>query len=184
MRIKTWFKKLKDWCNANQGLLTLLGLIVAIWALIPFNKIGFTGAGPFIEKLVSGLIYEVKIPLYLFITVLTISTIYFFRIKRRYNKITLTLSALKGTWRNDWGENEGHEIFTLNEKGNYLINGEHVFDLTEFNFNPKSNEIKFYKTGVRQGDDRKVLNTVKVINNDLLEGFEQDYKIKYTKISN
>ena len=120
---------------------------------------------------------------YLFIAILTISIIYFIRIKRRYKKINPHLKALKGTWRNDWGDNEENEIFTLNEKGNYFINGEHVFDLTGFNFNPKSNEIKFYKNAVRQGDNRKVLNTVKVINNDLLEGTEQDYKIKYTKIS-
>jgi hypothetical protein len=183
METKRWYQKLKEWSNANQGLLTLLGLIVAILALIPFNKIDINSAIPIIDKVVSFLIYEVKIPLYLFIVIFTISMFYFFRLKGRFTKKYLTLTELKGTWRNDWGENEGNEIFTLNEQGNYVINGEHIFNITEFDFDPKANKITFYKTGVRSGDNRKVLNTVKVINNETLEGIEQDYKIKYTKIS-
>lgn len=184
MGLKKRYQKLKDWSNSNQGLLTLLGLIVAILALIPFNKIDFKSALPIVDKIVSILLYEVKIPLFLFIVILTISTFYFFRIKRRYTKRQLTLKELKGTWRNDWGTDGEHEIFTLTEDGNYVINGEHVFNLTEFNFDPKSNTITFYKTAVRLGDNRKVPNTVEVINNELLEGIENNYKIKYTKISN
>ncbi|MBI5372556.1 MAG: hypothetical protein HZA79_11095 [Sphingobacteriales bacterium] len=183
MGIKNSYKKLKDWCNANQGLLTLLGLIVAILPLIPFNKIDFKSAGPVVDKIISVLVYEVKIPLYLFIVILTISGFYFLRIKRRYTKKSLTLRELTGTWRNDWGTDGDHEIFTLNENGNYVINGEHVFNLTDFNFDPKSNKITFYKTAVRPGDERKVFNSVEVKNNELLDGFEQNYKIKYTKIS-
>jgi len=183
MNINSWFKKLRDCSNANQGLLTLIGVLVTTLALIPFNKIELKGALPFLDRIVTILIYEVKIPLYLFIIVLTTSTFYFFRIKKKYTRQYFTLNELKGTWRNDWGDNEGHEIFTLNEKGNYAIDGEHIFDLTEFKFNLKSNKITFYKTGVRQGDERKVLNSVKVINNELLVGTEQDHKIKYTKVS-
>lgn len=184
MGIKRGFQRLKDWSNINQGLLTFLGLIVAVLPLIPFNSIDFKSAVPVLDKIVTILIYEVRVPLYLFIVILTISTFYFFRIKKRYTKKNLTLRELKGTWRNDWGEDGDHEVFTLNEKGNYVINGEHVFDLTEFNFDAKSSIITFFKTAVRKDDHRKVLNTVEVKNNELLEGIEHNYKIKYTKISN
>jgi hypothetical protein len=183
MNIKSVYEKLKNWSNANQGLLTFLGLLISIYALVPFNKIDFKSAIPLLDKIMTILIYDVKIPLYLFVVVITISTFYFIRIKNRYTRKYFSLKELKGTWRNDWGENEGHELFTLNEKGNYVINGEHIFNLTEFNYNPKSNEITFYKDAVRQGDARRVFNSVKIINNELLAGTEQDYKIKYTKVS-
>jgi len=177
------YKKLKDWCNANQGLLAFLALIVAIISAIPFNKIDYKIANPFFETVYKILIFNIKIPAYVFI--LLVSTILFYlnRLKKKYTLIPVTLNTLKGNWRCEWGEDEGSELFTLNEDGSYIIEGTHYFNLTEFDYKPNKKQITFYKTAVIPGDNRKVFNTVKVINNELLVGTEENYKIKYIKLS-
>jgi hypothetical protein len=180
--MKNFYQKLKNWCNGNQGFLTLLALIVAIVS-IPFSKIDYGFTNSFFDKLILLLSYKVSIPLYLFLIVVLILLFYFLRLKNRYYSSFFSLKFLKGTWKCEWGNDGGHEILTLNEEGQYFIDSIHYFNLTEFKYNNSSREMTFFKTAVREGDRRKVHNAVKVVNNDLLEGLEQNYKIKYTRIA-
>ena len=186
MQQKNNFENLKNWCNANQGLLTLLGLIVAIIAAIPFNKIDFSFAHSLWDKCVLILTYKLQIPIYLFIVVVVLSLFYLLRLRKRYLSSSYTLKFLKGTWKCEWtiiGSNPGSEITKISEDGKYIINNDHWFDITEFKFDSTKKQITFYKTAVKENDQRKLPNTLNIINNECLEGTENNYKIKYTKLS-
>ena len=85
---------------------------------------------------------------------------------------------------NDWGPpSAGHEYLRIDADFKYYILNElYVFNIEDFKYDRSKNQIQFFKTGVREGDNRKVLNILTIENNDLLVGIEQDYPIKYTRI--
>jgi hypothetical protein len=179
------FNKIRNWCNSNQGLLTLLGVIVAVIAVIPFNKINLNFAPSFFQKLYLVLIYRVQIPLYLFIIIILVSLFYFLKILKRYRETSYNLYWFKGVWKCEWPSEEnisGSEILTITEKGEYIIDNNHYFNISEFYYDINAKELSFYKVGVKRDDHRKLLNKLKIINNDLLEGKEENYNIKYQRL--
>ncbi len=174
----------RNWCNANQGLLTFIFGIVAVLGLIPFNSIKFGNSYTFIEKIRTVLIYEIKIPVYLLIILAIISGIYFIKIKNRYKKKHISIDFLIGSWKNQWEINGqiGSEICEIKADGKYYISGEHWFTLTDFKYNPQKNEITFFKYAVKANDNRNLKNVLTINNNDFISGSENNYSIKYTRI--
>jgi hypothetical protein len=181
--MKNKFQNLKNWCNANSGLLTIVTFLIVI---IPFNKINADNLNSTFKSVFTFLNFRLEIPLYIVILLLIIGLIYFQRLRDKYKRKTLNLSNMAGMWKNEWaiiGGSTGTEMFQLTKDGKYLVNGEHWFTLKEFEYNENLRQIKFIKSSVRPNDSRKLVNIVKLVNNDLLIGTENNYEIKYTRIS-
>ena len=184
--MKKFYQKVKNWSNGNQGLLSLLALIVAVLSSIPFGSININSASPFFKTLGTFLIYKIQLPVYLLILLLISLLFYFLRLKNKYTSQTITLNFLVGTWKNEWtinGETRS-EIFIITNDFHYIINGQHMFNIDNFSYHSRKNEIEFTKTAVQPDDHRKHLNKVTIRNNELLDGSEDNYLIKYTRIIN
>lgn len=176
-------RKFRDWCNANQGVFALFAFLVAIIVpLIQSNRISFPDTAPFLEIVLSFLSYEVKLPVYSFLVVLPLLIFYFIKLKNRNSRINIKLSDLKGHWRNDYSDT-GTELFYLDENGKYFIGNNHSFNLVDFKYDPNHNRITFIKVSANPNEKWKAVNDLKVINNELFEGVENSYNIKYSKIS-
>ena len=94
-------------------------------------------------------------------------------------------SILVGTWRNEWGEGEraGNERVEITQDGKYIVNGNHVFDIYEYHYDKANREIRFLKSAASLRDYRRLLNVLKVENNQLLVGHEVNWPIRYVKIT-
>jgi hypothetical protein len=96
----------------------------------------------------------------------------------------ITISFLKGTWRLVWssGDAQAVEAVEISEDGKYYSNGVHSFNITGFEYDKNSHLIRFTKNSII--DQRVLLNTLNVENNNTLVGIEASYNVKYTKLSN
>jgi hypothetical protein len=97
------------------------------------------------------------------------------------------IDFLVGDWKNEWIVNKinntvGVELFQITKDYKYLINGDHLFNIDSLQFDKNNGKITFIKSGVKPNDNRKLLNELKKINNNKLEGIESDYDIRYYRI--
>jgi len=180
------FKKIKNWCNANQGWLTFIALIITIFGLIPLNRINFVVANTFWEEIIIILYYNIKIPAYLIIIALLLILIYISKIRRKYLLKKITFDTLEGNWKNEW-KIDGiirHEYCQINSEKKYFVSGDTNpwFIIENFEYNYATNKITFVKSAIREGDTRKMKNVLTVENNDLLVGTEDALPIKYERI--
>lgn len=183
----TTMNKIRKWCNANSGFLTAIGIIVTIViAIANTDKLSWGNTTSFFYKVVALLNYKIQLPIYLLVIIVILFLIYFNRIRNRYRRNYIDFNFLVGRWLNEWdlnGPNQGSEELEIREDGSYYRNNEHIFDVVDFKYDYKSNQIYFIKESRRVGDDRKAKNTLTVVNNDLLSGTEINYKIRYTRLT-
>lgn len=180
------YKKIKDWSNANQGVLALLALLVSVVSALPLKSIDPSFARSFWTILLEIFTLKIEMPVYLLLVLCLVIFLYITKLKKRYTPKGVSEIFLIGTWKNEWTIN-GHtdsEIFNITKDLHYVMNNEHIFTIVDFKHNPLVNEITFIKVGVRPNDNRKHLNKLKILNNDVLIGVEDQYQIKYTKLSN
>jgi len=183
--MNNFYSKFRNWCYANIGPLTFFTGIIILYSVLPLGQIDFTKANSFFAKVVTILFYKIPIPTYLLILVIVLILLYLFRLKRKYSIQTISASFLKGTWKNEWTIN-GHtdsEILVIDKDLHYFLKGEHTFDIQQFSFDPAKKEMKFEKVAVKPDDDRKHKNVLSLINNDVLIGDEDYYKIKYARLT-
>jgi hypothetical protein len=180
--MKTIYQIVRNWSNANSGILTIITCLIAI---TPFSKINTDNLNSAFRNIISFMNFRFEIPLYLAILILLIGLVYFQRLKSKYKRRSISLSSLAGMWKNEWtiGGKTGTEMFQITEDGKYLVNGEHWFNIIDFDYNENQRQIKFIKSSVRPDDFRKLVNIVNLVNNDSLVGIENNYNIKYTRIS-
>jgi len=176
-------ERINAWCINHIGILTLAGIIVAI--VVPIFVLGLDAQSVHrgIDNIGSVLIYHFSIPLYQILLLLVLGFIFYSRLKKKYRVQSKSQKFLVGVWKNEWGMPIiGQETAKITDDLKYYINGQHFFDLKNFKYDPYKNTIEFLKVGVRENDERKILNTLSVNDNFTLVGFENDYPIKYTKI--
>ena len=96
----------------------------------------------------------------------------------------ISMKFIAGRWENEWTVKgkKGSEICEIMNDGKYFINGRHSFSIEDFSYDIKTQQIKFIKAAVIPGDDRRLANTLDVVNSELLTGTEDDYEIRYTRI--
>lgn len=183
--MKKSFTNLSNWCNEHKGIIELMILLLAFIALIPFNRINFNISSSFIEKIILIINYKISIPIYLIIIILAIVLLYSWRISQKYSASIIDIKFLVGRWRNEWTVNgqTGTETLEITADGRYFLNGAHWFNIDNFKYDAKQNQITFTKVGVRPNDTRRLLNTLIVNNNELLTGSENEYNIRYSKIN-
>lgn len=100
-----------------------------------------------------------------------------------------------GKWRNEWntsGENAGSELIEIRGNGGYIRNKEHIFNIENFNYDYKSNQVSFIKASARSAtiDSRRLQNALTLVNDNLLvgteynivDGPESSYNIRYTRV--
>ena len=177
-------QKFNAWCMNNLGILTFTGVVSAI--VVPFFVAGFdvhsvqTG----MSKVGRALMYHFPIYIYQLILLIAWGAFYYYRLKRKYRIQGISQKILVGVWKNNWGPpNAGHEILKITPDMKYYIGDDHYFNIVDFKYDPQTNYIEFKKVGVKPNDNREVIDKVRIVNNDLLEGAEQDYPIKYTKLA-
>jgi hypothetical protein len=164
--------------------LTLLALIVAVYAALPFQSLNTSAANTFLDKVVTVLAYDLRIPVYLVIITLVIVLLYILFLRRRYLPQLLTLDFLSGRWKNTWGTpgNGGSEIALITKRGEYFVDDVQRFTVEDFKYDPTKKTVTFIKVGLTSWDNRKLLNTLTLENNELLVGTEQGYPIRYAKL--
>lgn len=98
------------------------------------------------------------------------------------NDPPITVSFLKGAWQLVWsnGNAQAAEAVEISEDGKYYSNGVHSFNITGFEYDKKNHLIKFTKNSII--DQRVLLNTLNVENDNTLVGIEADYNVKYTRL--
>ncbi|MEO6851324.1 MAG: hypothetical protein ABI166_11860 [Mucilaginibacter sp.] len=172
-----------QWCDRHAGFLTFLTFLLMIVLAIPYNNIDLGFAAPWLDKIYLLLLYKVKIPLFTFILLALIWLLYFKKIRNRYKKNNVDIEFLTGYWKNEWTvEGVTHsENCQIKQGGKYFIMSTHYFDLLNFKYDYKTNTISFMKSGVQPGDSRTAVNELKIINNDLIKGREENYDIRYTR---
>ena len=164
--------------------LAFITILVTILLSINFNQFDLSFTNPFWVWVWNALAYSIKIPVFTFVIIFIIGVAYWWRLKNRYASKKISLDFLIGHWKNEWNSpnSTGSEECEIREDGKYYIIGQHWFDLKEFEYDPSTNKITFWKTAVQPDDTRKVLNTLNVVINDLLIGEEAGHQIKYTKL--
>ena len=178
------WKKFKNWSNANSGWITVFAGIISIIGIIPFNKLDLGLTSSIFEKIKIVLVYQLRIPLYLCVIIILLTTLFIFKIIQRYKPQKILLNFMVGKWMNEWTVNgsTGREILKIDKEGKYFIDGEHWFTLKDFKYDILENKISFIKSGVKENDNRRMSNYLDVKNNDLLIGTENNYSIKYTRV--
>jgi hypothetical protein len=91
------------------------------------------------------------------------------------------IDFLVGEWKNEY-QNTGIEFLKITSDYKYLVNGEHWFTIDKLQYDESEMKIIFIKSSVRPNDNRRLLNELKIINYNKLEGNESDYTIKYFRI--
>ncbi len=103
------------------------------------------------------------------------------------NKAINPSDVFIGKWKNECsqGSQNGSEIFFIKDQNKYFTGDQHWFNIIDFKFDEKGKTLSFNKIGIKEGDNRKLVNNLKIINNELFEGEEIDnsiiWEIKYSK---
>ena len=161
-------------------------LVVAIISIIPLRT---EISDYLLNFIIKCIIFQISIPVYVILILAITFIFYFIRIKQKYNNVKIGFQFLIGTWHNEYQSQgrKGYEICEIKDDGKYLIDGQHYFDIIDFNYNARKNQITFTKKAVRENDNRKLKNIMNIENNFLLTGTEEDvdrnFITKYTKIN-
>lgn len=184
MKVKACYQRIRTWSNANQGVIALLALVIATIGILPLQHLDISFANSFLNIVITVLAYDIRIPVYLLTIILVTPFLFALYIRRKFGTYSMNIDYLAGKWRNQWGtpSNGGVEDVTITKDGKYLVDGKHIFHVREFQFDKDKNEVRFVKIGVAINDVRKLLNVLKVVNNELLEGMEGEIPIKYTRL--
>ena len=94
---------------------------------------------------------------------------------KEINKMTFE-KFFEGFWKLEWhmdNQNSGFEYFIIKDN-KYYSNGEHWFNVDQVHFDYILKKVSFRKVSVRQNDDRKLVNTLTIKNDNKLEGIESD----------
>jgi hypothetical protein len=179
------FKNFKNWCNINSGFMTLLSIVIVIILQFIFNDVKNSNNPSFLTCVLTFLDQKIGIKIYIIIIVFIIIAIYILSIKRKYKTQAISKVFLIGRWKNEWkGDNfTGFEFLEITNEGIYILDGVPRFKIEDFEYNDKLSQIKFRKVALFPDDTRNLLNTLTIINNELLVGTEENYKIKYIRIS-
>ena len=182
--MKKLMDRFNNWCLKYQGILVFLGAIGAL--IVPFLVPGVDAhsLSNGMSNLGRVLTYHFPVYTYQLIIVVALAWFIYYRFRRRYRVQGVSQKIMVGVWKNNWGPpNSGEEIFKVTPDLKYYIGDEHMFDIKDFNYDPQTNYIEFKKVGARNGDNRNVYNKVRIVDNDTLEGIEQDYPIKYKRLA-
>ena len=158
----------QSWWATLPGILTgIAALITAVVALMSILKKDNTNIHtkpqiPVVEVDTSGTTTEVK------------STTQATTLEK-----DIRLDFMKGNWKNYFGDGGAFEDVRISEDGNYYVNGNLVFVIEDFDYNKNTQTITFVKRS--KIDTRILKNTLNVKNDDLLEGTEENYNVKYEK---
>jgi len=183
--MKAFFRQMRDWSNANQGLLALFAVIISLVGLIPFQRLDITGANSFFETFLALITYPLRIPVYIFLAILVAISLFAVYLTRRKPRSSPSAGKiLVGTWQNKWGsgQGDGTEVAQITRDGKYIINDRHLFNIHHFRYNHAKRELRFVKVGLG-GDYRRLYNILTVQSDELLVGTENNYPIKYSKLS-
>jgi hypothetical protein len=95
-----------------------------------------------------------------------------------------TINFLVGDWKNEHTVNNvpGMELCKITSDGKYYVNNEHWFNIENLKYDSTKEKFTFIKTGVKQNDNRKLINELRLINNNKLEGLENNCEIKYYRL--
>ncbi len=103
----------------------------------------------------------------------------------------LTFDFLVGKWRNDFMLDgiKAFELCEIDATGGYFVDGEHWFNVIEFEYDRKTSTISFTKSAVKEGDERQFFNVISKISDNFLENEsptsnKSTYSISYSRILN
>lgn len=182
------FKKIRDWSNANQGLLMITTIVLMILPLVfnlsPNDKSNFKGFSSAFDFIIGVLLLKIEIPIFVLVLFLFVAFIYWRYVKRKYVQKKVTLAFLEGDWKNEWtvGGTTYTEKCHISKDGKYIVNDYQCFNIEDFKYDFKSNEISFIKVSVPSVGNRRLPNFLSMKNNDLIIGREEDYNIKYSRL--
>jgi hypothetical protein len=105
------------------------------------------------------------------------------QVSRPAKKNILTSHFLVGTWLNEWTVDgkTGSEHLKITDDMKYFIRNDFYFNLENIQFTEGA--VSFLKVGVKPNDTRRLENKLTIKNSQLLEGTEQNYQIRYTRLS-
>lgn len=181
--MKAIWNRFSDWCNSHIGIVTLLAGFIAI---IPYfiDKMHFPSIGDCFSLIIHFFLYKLQVTIYQLLIAAIVISFYIFRARKKYKIQSISQRILVGAWRNDWGPpNSGFENVHITEDLKYFVRGQYYFDIEDFEYDPESNKVRFYKVRVREGNHEKLLNILTIQNNDSLVGIECDYPIRYTRLA-
>jgi hypothetical protein len=100
------------------------------------------------------------------------------------------MDLLIGDWKNEFIHNgvKEFELCTITAAGQYLIAGEHWFDVVDYSMDEKTRTMSFTKRAVKPGDTRKFHNTVFIEQPDYLVNTYENlpvtggYSLNYRRI--
>jgi|GEM_PF-6076177 len=177
-------EKLSNWLKKYEGIWIFIAAAGVFISPIFSVKLTSQGVDNGISSIKSALLYIIPFRLYQLVLILIGGVVYFSRIKQRYRVQGISKKILVGVWKNSWGPpNAGHETAKITDDLEYFVGDSQYFLLKDFKYDPATNAIEFTKVGVRPQDQRVVINKLRLVDNDTLEGTEQDYPIRYTRIA-
>lgn len=105
--------------------------------------------------------------------------------KVQESSVTSALELFKGTWRNDYFNENGQkchpEFFEIKDGNRYCINGNPFFTVENIKINLKKKKLSFDKVGIN--DERVLHNELTIVDSKTYDGFEsKNIKITYSKV--
>jgi len=177
-------EQLSSWFKKYEGIWLFIAAIGVFISPLISAKLTPQGVDNGISSIKSALLYIIPFRVYQLVLILIVCVIYFFRLRRRFRFQGIGQRILVGIWKNSWGPpNAGHETLRITPDLKYYVDDTLFFEVKNFKYDPITNIIEFVKAGMRPGDNRIVYNKLTLIDNDTLVGMEQDYPIKYERIT-
>lgn len=175
-------EKLSIWLKKYEGIWIFVAALGVFISPILSVMLTVPGVDDGISSVKSALLHDVPVPVYQLI-LMAITVYYIGRFRLRYRLRAVSPRVLVGNWKNSWGPpNEGHESLRISSDLNYYVGDTQYFVIEDFRYDPKTNIIEFKKVEVKDRGNRVLINKVKLVDNDTLEGREQDYPVRYTRI--
>ena len=115
-----YYKQFQKWANKNQGISAIIGIIIAIIAIIPKDLFKLSNTPSFTSKIYNLVTKSVNIPLYLAILLLGLVFLY---VKSKINSLlnkSIDFDFLVGKWKCEW--QNGSEISEITIDKKYNIN--------------------------------------------------------------
>ncbi|WP_295671365.1 hypothetical protein [uncultured Mucilaginibacter sp.] len=187
-------KRFKKWTINNKDILDFLvvagTVIIAIGTIILVIPIIIDAiaklkiSANWLREIFSLLKISVEVPIIILILIGVYFAIFYLRSKKRLQRAPFKTSSFIGTWRNDWGGmRPGSQVFEFTKNGEYIISGVNCLKIEGLEYDSEKKKIKFIKASTTPGDNRLLSNILTMESNNLLVGTENNYEIKYTKLS-